>query len=93
MQQSPFLGIFVNGGADGSRTRDLLHAMQARYQLRYSPVNKLTHHHIAFLASLEDDAMSGFAVAAWAQHSFARILLKLRVKHNLPEASFLSCAP
>ena len=26
-----------NGGATGSRTPDLLHAMQARYQLRYSP--------------------------------------------------------
>jgi hypothetical protein len=26
-----------NGGANESRTRDLLHAMQARYQLRYSP--------------------------------------------------------
>jgi hypothetical protein len=26
------------GGANESRTRDLLHAMQARYQLRYSPI-------------------------------------------------------
>ena len=26
-----------DGGATGSRTPDLLHAMQARYQLRYSP--------------------------------------------------------
>ena len=28
------------GGANESRTRDLLHAMQARYQLRYSPPTK-----------------------------------------------------
>ncbi len=27
----------ANGGAIEIRTRDLLHAMQARYQLRYSP--------------------------------------------------------
>ena len=27
-----------DGGAIEIRTRDLLHAMQARYQLRYSPV-------------------------------------------------------
>jgi hypothetical protein len=29
-----------DGGANESRTRDLLHAMQARYQLRYSPKTK-----------------------------------------------------
>ena len=29
------------GGANESRTRDLLHAMQARYQLRYSPNNNI----------------------------------------------------
>ena len=31
----------MNGGANESRTRDLLHAMQARYQLRYSPICNL----------------------------------------------------
>ena len=30
----------MDGGANESRTRDLLHAMQARYQLRYSPTIK-----------------------------------------------------
>jgi hypothetical protein len=30
-----------NGGADRSRTDDILHAMQALCQLSYSPINKL----------------------------------------------------
>ena len=32
-----FCNFFKDGGATGIRTPDLLHAMQARYQLRYSP--------------------------------------------------------
>jgi hypothetical protein len=29
------------GGAEGIRTPDPLHAMEVRYQLRYSPVNRI----------------------------------------------------
>jgi hypothetical protein len=29
------------GGAEGIRTPDPLHAMEVRYQLRYSPVNRV----------------------------------------------------
>ena len=35
-----FLNLFLRG-AEGSRTPDPLHAMQVRYQLRYSPISKL----------------------------------------------------
>jgi hypothetical protein len=35
---APFLlHIYFKSGAEGSRTPDPLHAMQVRYQLRYSP--------------------------------------------------------
>lgn len=37
MACQPKLARAKAGGANESRTRDLLHAMQARYQLRYSP--------------------------------------------------------
>ena len=30
------------GGAKGSRTPDLLNAIQTRYQLRYSPIDSAT---------------------------------------------------
>ncbi len=35
----------VFGGAKRGRTADLLHAMQALYQLSYSPFNKWAMHH------------------------------------------------
>lgn len=31
--------LFAYGGAKGSRTPDLLNAIQTRYQLRYNPIN------------------------------------------------------
>ena len=32
------INFIVNGGDNEIRTRDLLHAMQTRYQLRYIPI-------------------------------------------------------
>ena len=32
-----WFGLYVFGGAKGSRTPDLLNAIQTRYQLRYNP--------------------------------------------------------
>ena len=33
----------LRGGASGSRTRDLLNAIQTRYQLRYNPIIKMLY--------------------------------------------------
>jgi hypothetical protein len=35
------LTCYFFGGAEGIRTPDPLHAMEVRYQLRYSPVNRI----------------------------------------------------
>ena len=44
------LGFTEYGGAIEIRTRDLLHAMQARYQLRYSPTQlNFSKHHLSDL--------------------------------------------
>ena len=41
-EKTRFLGLFCfDGGADGDRTHDLLHAMEALSQLSYSPVKML----------------------------------------------------
>ncbi len=38
-KKARFLGLlFSNGGAEGDRTLDLLHAMEALSQLSYSPI-------------------------------------------------------
>jgi hypothetical protein len=39
------LGLLEVRGATGIRTPDLLHAMQTRYQLRYSPLRALVRGH------------------------------------------------
>ena len=35
------LTCYFIGGAEGIRTPDPLHAMEVRYQLRYSPANRI----------------------------------------------------
>ena len=44
---------FTQGGAEGTRTPDPLHAMEVRYQLRYSPGEHSCA--LRFVPTLADD--------------------------------------